>query len=166
MRILIFTEGTILMHNSAAGLSRKEIVKQSRDGNDPSLSDWENYIPIGESASKLRTWKAKGAKIEYLTSRTSKREVSAIQSVLRKYWFPEGQLLFREAGDAYKDVAERSLPDILIEDDCESIGGKKEMTYTCIRPELQEKVKLIAVKEFGGIDHLPDELSQLELHNL
>lgn len=30
MKLLVFTEGTVLMHKSAHGLSRKEVVEQSR----------------------------------------------------------------------------------------------------------------------------------------
>jgi len=51
------------------------------------------------------------------------------------------------------------MPDIIIEDDCESIGGKYEMTYTHIKPELKKRIKSIVVEEFGGIDHLPDNIS-------
>ena len=35
------------------------------------------------------------------------------------------------------------------------------MTYPNIRPEIKEKIKPIIVKEFGGIDHLPDSISDL-----
>ncbi len=57
----------------------------------------------------------------------------------------------------YKDIAERVLPDVLIEDDCESIGGKKEMTITDIKPEIRKRVKLVVIKEFEGIDNLPNK---------
>jgi len=53
------------------------------------------------------------------------------------------------------------MPDILIEDDCESIGGESEMTYPHIREDLKQKIKSIVVKEFQGIDHLPDSLTAL-----
>ena len=58
-------------------------------------------------------------------------------------------------------MAERETPDILIEDDCESIGGEKEMTYPHIREDLKSKIKSLVVKEFGGIDHLPDNIRML-----
>jgi hypothetical protein len=35
------------------------------------------------------------------------------------------------------------------------------MTYTHINPDIQEKIKLIAIGEFGGIDHLPENIGQL-----
>ncbi|MBU1868283.1 hypothetical protein KJ608_02360 [Patescibacteria group bacterium] len=54
------------------------------------------------------------------------------------------------------------MPDILVEDDCESIGGEQEMTYTHIRPSLKEKIKSAVVKEFNGIDHLPDSIQELQ----
>jgi hypothetical protein len=39
---------------------------------------------------------------------------------------------------------------------------KGEMIYTHIKPELKRRVKSIAVREFGGIDHLPDSVSKLK----
>jgi hypothetical protein len=36
-----------------------------------------------------------------------------------------------------------------------------EMTITNVRPEIKRKIKSVPVKEFGGIDHLPDQLSAL-----
>jgi hypothetical protein len=53
------------------------------------------------------------------------------------------------------------LPDILIEDDCESISGEEEMTYPSLQNELRAKIKSIVVKEFSGIDHLPNRISDL-----
>lgn len=161
MKLLVFTEGTIIMHKSAKGFSREEIVKQSLEGKDPTLFDWKEYIPISNSASKLRNWKKQGAEIMYLTSRTIEHEIREIQEVLRKHEFPEGQIFFRKPREQYKDVTERLLPDVLIEDDCESIGGKEEMTYPYIKLELRRRIKAITVREFGGIDHLLDELSKL-----
>jgi hypothetical protein len=102
-----------------------------------------------------------GATILYLTSRRTPEEVQIIRNVLEKHSFPMGELLFREAGEEYKDVAERALPDIIVEDDCESIGGEEEMTYPRVRPALKARIKSIVVKEFGGIDHLPDDLTSL-----
>src|SRR5712692_2587983 len=63
--------------------------------------------------------------------------------------------------EQYSDVAERLLPDIIVEDDCASIGGEKEMTYPRIRPSLKTRIKSIVVREGLGIDHLPDEIENL-----
>ncbi|MHA2345595.1 MAG: hypothetical protein ACXACP_02635, partial [Candidatus Hodarchaeales archaeon] len=62
---------------------------------------------------------------------------------------------------SFRNVIESHKPDVLIEDDCESIGGKNEMVYTSLELDLQKNIVLIGVKEFGGIDHLPDSLSDL-----
>lgn len=58
--------------------------------------------------------------------------------------------------------AERIIPNILIEDNCESIGGRDEMTITHIKTEIKKKIKSISVKEFGGIDHIPDNIAALK----
>ncbi|MCJ7793134.1 MAG: hypothetical protein MUP45_04105 [Candidatus Marinimicrobia bacterium] len=164
MKILTFTEGTILMPLSALGLSRKERVEQSKR-KEKKVYDFANHLPIEKAVKKLQTWKNQGVKIFYLTSRTLTTQIKDISNVLKKYQFPDSQnLLYRQKGEKYKDVAEKMMPNILIEDDCESIGGKKEMTYTYIKPKLKKKIKLIAVKEFGGIDHLPDKLEELLEH--
>jgi len=149
------------MHPGAKGHSREDIVKQVRSGTDSSIHNWRVYIPIGNSVEKLQKWKGQGAEILYLTSRTELKEVEDIKHVLKKHCFPDGQLLFRKKGEEYKDVAEKTMPDILIEDDCESIGGLEEMTITNVRPDLKEKIRSVVVKEFGGIDQLPDDLENL-----
>lgn len=148
------------MHKNAVDCSREEIVQQIKD-NEISVHDYLSYIPVGNSVKKLEKWKDQSVTILYLTSRRELNEVRDIKKVLREYGFPEGQLLFRQKNEEYKDIAEKITPDILIEDDCESIGGIKEMTITHIKPDIKEKIKSISIKEFGGIDHLPDKISFL-----
>ena len=160
MRILIFTEGTIIMHKTAIGHSREEIVKQVEDEQE-SVHDYNSYVPVGNAVKKLHNWKNDGAEILYLTSRRKSKEIQQIRNVLKKFKFPDGQLLFRQKDEEYKDVAERIIPDILVEDDCESIGGIDEMTITHVKPEIKKKSKSIHIKEFSGIDHLPDKISAL-----
>ena len=53
------------------------------------------------------------------------------------------------------------MPDLLIEDDCRSIGGEAEMTYPHIDPGKKIFIQSIVVREFSGIDHLPDNLDEL-----
>ena len=154
-KILIFTEGTLLMHKIAVGHSRKEIVKQVKTDYFV-VHDYASYIPIGDCVKRLFLWKKKGAKIMYLTSRRKKDEIVAISSVLKKYNFPKGKLVFRVLNESYGDVVERIIPDVLIEYDCESIGGTREMTIYQVAPTLRKKIKSIVVKEFEGIDSLPD----------
>lgn len=185
MKIMVFTEGTVLMHNSAKNVGREERVEQGRlagiqmeekslayNSNSTtnteidSVYDYTNYLPVGDAVKKLTTWKNQGVVIYYLTSRRVKKESEAIKNVLKQYNFPDCQnLFFRKQGEEYKDVAERLMPDILIEDDCESIGGEPEITYTHINPQLKEKIKSIVVKEFSGIDYLPDNIIKLATYD-
>lgn len=162
MRILIFTEGTILTHRTHIGLPREKIVELVKSRIDPLGVDYfADCVPIGNSAGKIQGWKRQGATILYLTSRTTSEEAQTIKIILAEYGFPDGELLFRRAGEEYNDVAERALPDVIIEDDCESIGGEEEMTYPHIRQDLKSRIRSIVVKEFGGIDHLSDRISDL-----
>ena len=159
MKILVFTEGTILMHKNAAGHSREEIINQVRD-KEPSVEEYTTYIPIGNAVEKLKSWKSQGARIGYLTSRKDEREINDIREALNRLGFPEGELFSRQGEETYKDVTERILPDVLIEDDCESIGGTEEMTTTHVAQDIREKIKSLVVKEFGGIDYLPESINR------
>lgn len=158
MKILIFTEGTIIMHKSAVGHDRRSIIKQVID-KILSVTDYVGYIPIGNAVEKIQMWKDHGAKIVYLTSRRREEQINDIRSVLEKYHFPKGILEYRKGNEDYKDVAERIMPDVLIEDDCESIGGEKEMTYPNMNAKAKEMVQSIVVKEFEGIDYLPEKIT-------
>jgi len=157
MRILVFLHGTLIMHKNALGKSREERVKQSVL-REQSVLDYRSYIPIGNTVKKLDKWKKQGFEIIYFSSHENIRDVNKDKFVLRKYKFPPGKVAFRKNNEKYKDVVERIIPDILIEDDCESIGGKREMSITYVKPEIKRKIKLIVVKEFTGIDNLPDNL--------
>jgi hypothetical protein len=161
VKVMVFLHGTTIMHKNAAGRTRDERVKQVLDRRDESLYDFESYVPVVNAAKKLHTWWGQGAEIVYLSSHMRFEDVEIDQAVLRNHDFPAGQVFFRQSGERYSDVAERVLPDILIEDDCESIGGENEMTYPQVKPELKSKIKSIVVKEFGGIDHLPDNIGEL-----
>ena len=161
MKILIFTEGTILTHKNWVELEREEVVRRIRDGINPDLIYFKASVPIGNSVGKIRKWAGQGAEIVYLTSRRKREEIAAIQSVLDAFGFPKGELLFRTGSESYGEVASRERPDILIEDDCESIGGESEMTYPHLSPIVKPRVKSIVIKEFLGIDGLPDIISEL-----
>lgn len=160
MKIMVFLHGTAIMHQNALGRTREERVWQVLEG-DESLYDFASYVPIGNVVRKLQTWRRQGAEIVYLSAHKKVEEVEKDTAVLRNYGFPDGQVYFRHGGERYNDVAANVLPDVLIEDDCESIGGEKEMTYPQLKPELQVRIKSIVVKEFGGLDHLPDDVSAL-----
>lgn len=160
MKILVFLHGTTIMHKGAAGRTREKRVSQVIN-QDKSIYDFASYVPVENSVGKLHAWRQQGAEIAFLSSHKSIEDVEVDKAVLRKYEFPEGEVFFRRSGEQYSDVAERVLPDILIEDDCESIGGEEEMTYPRIKPALKAKIKSIVVKEFGGLGHLPDDVSKL-----
>jgi hypothetical protein len=160
VKILVFLHGTAIMHRSALGRPREERVRQVLDG-DPSLHDFETYVPVRNVVRKLQAWVGLGAQIVYLSSHKHAKDVEKDKVILKKFGFPEGQVFFRQSGEQYGDVAERVMPDVLIEDDCESIGGEPEMTYPQIKPEMKARIKSIVVKEFEGIDHLPDDISVL-----
>lgn len=162
MKMLVFLHGTTIMHKNAKGLSRQGIVRQITEG-DASIHDYASYIPVGNAVRKLQQWKAQGARICYLSSHKNAKDVADDKVVLKKYAFPDGRIFHRLNKEEYKDVVERirPLPDVIIEDDCESIGGEVEMVYPNLKPDLKNKIKSIVVKEFGGVDYLPDEVTEL-----
>lgn len=179
MKILIFLQGTILMPKSGIGKTREEIVQQVKAQGE-SIRDFGSYISVGNAVEKLRSWENQGATILYLSSLTENKKargdeivgkegLKMDQEVLDRHNFPKGEIFHRQNRETYAQITERIIPDILIEDDCESIGGEKEMTITFIRPEIKEKIKSVVIKEFGGVDYLPnnlDELSKYESHDL
>ena len=119
-------------------------------------------LRIDPAAAKLHAWHDQGAEITYLTFRRSAQDAAADEAVLRRHGFPPGRILIRADGEDYGDVLERAVPDVLIEDDCESIGGAAQTASARLRPDLRDRIKVVCVREFGGIDHLPDELDALK----
>jgi hypothetical protein len=173
MKILIFLQGTIIMHKNAEGKTREEIVQQVKD-QEWSIRDFGNYVPVGNAPEKLNKWVSQGAEICYLTSLSENKKVRGDEKVgkeglkmdnivLERYNFPKGIIYHREINEDYKDVIARilPLPNLFIEDDCESIGGEKEMTFPSLPNELKNKIKLIPIKEFGGIDYLSNNILEL-----
>lgn len=161
MKIMIFLHGTIIMQKSGLGVSREERVEQVKN-NESSVLDYGNYIPVGHSAEKLNYWHEKGAEIIYLSSHKNEEDIKKDIQVLTKYNFPKGPVLYRKKNQTYAFAAEKVMPNILIEDDCESIGGEVEMTYPHINIDKRKQIKSIVVKEFSGIDHLPNSLEELK----
>jgi len=149
------------MHKSAIGQQREDIVKQVAKDKE-SVLDYVSYVPVGNAVEKLKSWQKQGAEILYLSSHETAGDVEKDKLVLEKYNFPKRQILYRQNGETYKDIAEKIVPDVLIEDDCGSIGGEKEMTIAFVKPEIKQKIKSIVVKEFEGIDHLPNNINQLK----
>jgi hypothetical protein len=160
-RILVFLHGTSIMHRNAFGLSRDDIIQQIIDGVDDSISDFASYIPISNVVKKLTTWQNQGAEILYLSSHKSLQNVKKDEIVIKKYDFPKGPIFYRKEKDWRLPIKE-AKPDIIIEDDCESIGGVHQMTYPNLNQEWKSKLISIIVKEFGGIDNLPDDINELK----
>jgi len=117
---------------------------------------------VGNAAKKLQEWKRQGARICYLSSHKSTSDAGTDRSVLKKHGFPDGQIFYRRGGEEYKDVVERirPLPNLIVEDDCESIGGEVEMVHPNLEPELKSKIKSTVVEEFQGIDSIPDKIPE------
>ena len=160
VKIMVFLHGTVIMHRSAADVPRHERVRQVIEGGS-AIRDFASYIPVENAVRKLQAWRSLGAEIVYLSSHCDPADVSKDRSVLERNGFPEGPIYYRQGSESYADVAARVRPDILIEDDCESIGGEVEMTAPHLPADLRMQIRAITVPEFGGIDHLPDNLPEL-----
>jgi len=143
LTIMLFVEGTLIKPKSWF-----------------SLYNHNAYIPIGNAVKIIKTWQQQGANIIYCTSR-KKRQADDIATLLKRYGFDGSFLVSRETKESYKDIVEILRPDILIEDDCKSIGGAWQMCITKINPEVKEKILSIVVPEFKGIDNLPIDIKQL-----
>jgi hypothetical protein len=161
MKIMVFLHGTAIMHNAGLNKTPSERVRQVQV-NEATVHDYETYIPVGAAYEKLNNWHNQGAEIQYLSSHTEEENIEKDIRVLSRYHFPEGHVLYRHNNETYAYVAEKALPDILIEDDCESIGGEKEMTFPNIQSDIKRKIKSIVIKEFSGIDTLPDNIEDLK----
>ena len=141
--IMIFTEGTIIMHSSLLH-----------------LYDYSTYQPIGNCIEKINSWNAQGANIVYCTSR-KERQVSIIADVLKKHGFCGTRLYYRDDNQTYSQIVEQVKPNVLIEDNCKSIGGKSQMCITHVSDEIKQQIRSIAVDEFKGIDYLPTKILDL-----
>lgn len=141
--VLMFTEGTVLKPKSIF-----------------TLYNHKSYIPIGNCVKITEKWQVQGADIIYCTSRKRQQAVE-IANLLKQFGFVVTRLYYREKGQKYKDIVEEVIPDILIEDDCRSIGGSWQLCITHVGQQLKEKIKSVVVREFKGIDHLPINLKEL-----
>jgi hypothetical protein len=80
-----------------------------------------------------------GAQIDYLSSHRNRMTWALDAFVLRMHGFPAGRVLARQPAESYGEVAGREAPDVLIEDDCESIGAN-EITYPQIPPDVRARI--------------------------
>lgn len=156
MKILVFLQGTILVEQNVAGNTREESVARSRELN-LSKGPFGGMVPIGGSVAKLTRCREKGATILYLTASRKPENVLKSLEALNQHGLPEGELFSRGSTRSYAEIAQELGPDIIVENDCKSIGGEKEMVYPNMTPEARSRTKSVVVREFEGIDHLPDD---------
>ena len=160
MRILVFLHGTAIMHRTAAGRPRAERVRQSRQ-RDRSVLDFASYVPTEAAVEKLRAWHRHGAAICYLSSHQHAADVELDRAVLTAHGFPAGTVFSRDPGESYAGAARRAGAGIVVEDDCESIGGRSQTIAAGLAREPGRVVTSVIVPEFGGLAHLPDDPGQL-----
>jgi hypothetical protein len=72
-------------------------------------------------------------------------------------------VLFRRPGESYADVARGAGADVVVEDDCESIGGTQHTTAVSLAELRGCAVSCVIVPEFGALTHLPDDPQELTL---
>lgn len=162
MRILVFLHGTAIMHRTAAGRPRADRVRQSRQ-RDRSVLDFASYVPTEAAVEKVRAWRRHGAAISYLSSHRDAADVELDRAVLAAQGFPAGTVFAREPGESYADAARRAGADIVVEDDCESIGGRSQTIAAGLAATPGRAVTSVIVPEFGGLAHLPDDPGRLAL---
>ena len=107
------------------------------------------YTPIGGAVQKINSWHGQYTVVlcTYRRWRTG-----LVRRALRQYGVQYAVLEHRRRGEQYADVVLRVHPDILVEDDCSSIGGAAEMCVTKLPQNELERIRSIVVPEFGGID--------------
>jgi hypothetical protein len=153
---MVFLHGTAIMHASAEGRPRAERVQQSVR-RDPEVLDFAAYVPTDGAVEKVRAWERAGAEICYLSSHRTAAAAAVDGAVLKLHGFPDGTVHFRAGDEGYAGVASRAGVDVLVEDDCESIGGAAETTAAALTGAADHAIKCVVVPEFGGLAHLPDD---------
>lgn len=136
MKIMIFIEGTTFKTRFPMFLFTKY-----------------GYKPIGNAVEIVNTWENDGHDI-YLCSYVRNRRYKFIKRIIDFYGMKYTEILCREKGEHYSEIVERIKPDILIEDDCKSIGGQKDWCITNVREEIKARIHSIIVPEFKGIDNV------------
>jgi hypothetical protein len=139
-KIMIFLEGTIFYTKPILFLFSKK-----------------GYIPIGKAVDIINSLYQKGNEI-YLCTYVKKNKIKFIESILKYYNIKYTKLVYRDKEENYSDLVEIIRPDVLIEDDCKSIGGEKEMCITNVKEEIKKNIKSIVVEEFKGIDEFENKI--------
>jgi TDG/mug DNA glycosylase family protein len=160
MRIGVFLHGTAIMHAAAATVEREERVRQVRD-RDAIVRDFASYVPTPGTAAKLAAWQRHGVSITYLSSHRTMDDLSADESVIRGHGFPSGPLHGRQPGEDYGSLVARLGLDVLVEDDCESIGGAAQTCAAQLSAGTAQATRCLVLPEFAGLAGLPDDPAQL-----
>ena len=135
-KIIIFVEGTIL---------------KPKHNNFFSRINMNGYVPISNAIETIKNWQEQGYEIIYLTSQTGRRAMKMAQH-LDELGFVGSMVGYRQKYQDYTTLIKEELPDILVEDDCESIGGETNMCSYKLPDNIKNEIKIIKVKEFEGID--------------
>jgi hypothetical protein len=163
MRIGVFLHGTAIMQAAGADVDRDERVRQVVSGH-PSIWDFADYVPTPGTAGKLAAWNRYGASVVYLSAHRQAEDVEADEAVLRRHGLSAGPVCAREVGEDYGQLVERLELDVLVEDDCESIGGVSKTCTFMLSPETRRSVRSIVLPEFLGLADLPDDPAELPLY--
>src|SRR3989454_11196131 len=81
--------------------------------------------------------------------------LAKVRGALQDAGAPEGELSYRRENEHYGQAPERAAADIIVEDDCESIGGPGQMAYPKLGPDSKTKTNSVIIPEGGGIEPLP-----------
>lgn len=136
MKIMIFVEGTTFYTKPLLFLFTKY-----------------GYRPIGNAVKIVNALYENGHAI-YLCSYVRKKRHNFIKAVIDFYGMKYTEIFCRDSGEEYSDIVEHLRPDMLIEDDCRSIGGQKACCITNVKQEVKVNIQSIIVPEFGGIDDI------------
>lgn len=139
MKIIIFIEGTTFYTKFPLFIFTKY-----------------GYKPIENAVEIVNDWKEKGHEI-YLCSYVHKIRYKYIKSIMDFYGMKYTEIICRSKREQYSEIVERLEPDLLIEDDCRSIGGQREWCITNVKDELKSKIHSIIVPEFKGIEDVKIE---------
>ncbi len=156
MKVGVFLHGTAIMHAAAAGVSRQQRVEQVRQG-DASVADFGSYVPTPGTVDKLVAWRRQGVGIVYLSSHRRAEDLRADEAVIRRAGFPDGPVHGRGDGEDYGALVGRLGLDVLVEDDCESIGGSEQTCAAQLDPGARASVNCVLLPEFAGLGDLPDD---------
>jgi len=160
MKVGVLLHGTAIMHAAAAGVERGECVQQVRR-RDPSVADFASYLPTPGTTDKLAAWARRGAILIYLSSHRRQNDIRADESVIRRHRFPPGPVHGRQEGEDYGPLVDRLGLDVLVEDDCESIGGAAQTCAAQLSPAGRQSVRCVVLPEFSGLAGLPDNPAEL-----